>query len=363
MAQIGMRWPISCDRDSVVIFWITATTVRVWEQPLSMLALVKLRQVVDPAPEQRELIYAGRLNGLPHADPPGPRLLRSLADLLIPLEVRAALAPDRPLLITPHGLLHYLPFQALLLNDNRPLLEYATVSSAPTLRVWQALQERQAMSARSEGAEAVLVCGVRSFGGRAPELPYAEAEAQHLAAQLGDRAVLRLGSSLTADQLLAWSDDGALARFGIVHLATHAVFDAAQPLQSRILFTDAALSVPELFRLRLNARLMTLSACQTALSALKPGDELLGLREALLFAGANALLVSLWPVEDASTARLMQHFYRHLERGITPAAALAAAQRTLREAGECAYHWAPFVHHRVILPPARFTFSGYPQTL
>ena len=140
-----------------------------------------------------------------------------------------------------------------------------------------------------------------------------------------------------------WSDDGTLAGFDAVHLATHAIFDGSHPLQSRILLSDGALTVPDLFRLRLNARLVTLSACQTALSALEPGDELLGLREALLFAGANALLVSLWAVDDASTGRLMASFYDRLLGGLAPAAALASAQRQMRAAGESAFHWAPFV--------------------
>ena len=90
-------------------------------------------------------------------------------------------------------------------------------------------------------------------------------------------------------------------------------------------------------------RLVTLSGCETALSRLEPGDELLGLREALLAAGAGALLVSLWQVDDASTGRLMAAFYERLLAGATPARALAAVQREMHAAGEPAYRWAPFV--------------------
>lgn len=329
--------------DRLTIFWVTQQEARAWTRPLSKLAAAKLAQAVDPHREQREAVYAGRLRGETLPAPPGPALMRSLADLLIPREVRPALAAQHPLLIAPHGLLHYLPFAALLLDDQRPLLEHARIAYAPTLRVWEALQERRRAAAHAPHPPAALVCGLGDFDGRAAGLPYAETEARTIAGLLGAQVTLLLGAAASAGQLSAWRDRDILARFDIVHLATHAVFDPQAPLHSRILLADGALTLPDLFRLRLGARLVTLSACQTALSTLRPGDELLGLREALLFAGAGALLVSLWQVDDASTARLMAAFYRRLAQGAAPAAALAAAQRELRAAGLSAYHWAPFV--------------------
>ncbi|OIO94999.1 MAG: hypothetical protein AUK03_06010 [Anaerolineae bacterium CG2_30_64_16] len=332
--------------DQVTIFWVTADDVRAWTRPLTKLSLHKLTQAVDPAAEQRELVYAGELRGVRQPNPPGPRLLRSLADLLIPPEVQEALSPDRPLLIAPHGFLHYLPFHALRLADDRPLLAHARVSYAPTLRVWEALLARRGGSGQTGWGRALL-CGLGEFNGRAPGLAHTEDEvrllARLLAGQFGAAAEALLGEAVTYDRLQRWSDDGTLAGFDIVHLATHATFDGDRPLQSRILLADTALAVPDLFRLRLGARLVTLSACQTALSALRPGDELLGLREALLHAGAGSLLVSLWAVDDASTGRLMAAFYRHLLAGAAPADALARAQRALYAAGEPAYRWAPFV--------------------
>lgn len=329
--------------DRLVIFWVTSVGVRAWTRPLSRLTAAKLAQAVDPHHEQREVVYAGRLRAAVLPQPPGPLLLRALADLLIPAEIRSELKADRPLLIAPHGLLHYLPFAALLLDDRRSLLEHAQIVYAPTLRTWEALRARAYSAAQTAGEEAALVCGLRHFGGRAAELLYAEDEARAIAGLAGERVTLLLGAAVTADRLSDWRDAGILSRFGLVHLATHAVFDPQAPLRSRILLADGALTVPDLFRLRLNARLVVLSACQTALSSLHPGDELLGLREALLFAGANALLVSLWPVDDASTARLMIAFYRRLAHGASPAAALALAQRELAAAGLSPYHWAPFV--------------------
>ncbi len=344
-ATCGPRWAALAyylRRDRLDIFWVTADTVRAWRRSLSRLDLAKLRHAVDPEPEARELLYAGRLRGMAQPDPPGRRILGALAALLIPPELHAELAPDRRLLIAPHGLLHYLPFQALILPDGRPLLRHAAVSYAPTLRVWEGLARRAAARTRDAMGRA-LFCGVSDFGDRAPALRCSEIEAHDLAAQFGPRATLLLGGAASLDRLQAWSDGGTLAGFDIVHLATHAVFNGARPLTSRILLADGGLAVPDLFRLRLNARLVTLSACQTALSRLEPGDELLGLREALLFAGAGALLVSLWQVDDAVTGRLMARFYAALLAGAQPVEALAAAQRDLRDEGEPAFNWAPFV--------------------
>lgn len=344
-ARLGAGWGALVyylRSNQVIVFWLTAEDVQAWTHPLSRLDLAKLRQAVDPALQQRELVYAGRLRGVPQPMAPGPRLLRDLARLLIPDPVAVALAEPRPLVIVPHGLLHMLPFHALPLPDGRPLLEHATVTYAPTLHVWEALNERQANQPAGRLHRA-LVCGVEAFGPHAPGLAFVHSEARDVAEAFGSRARLLLGRAVTRQQLEAWSADGTLAGFDLLHLATHAVFDRARPLQSRILLADGAWDVPDLFRLRLNARLVTLSACQTALSACEPGDELLGLREALLFAGAGALLVSLWPVDDASTGRLMVRFYDELQRGAAAATALATAQRALRAEGESAFHWAPFV--------------------
>lgn len=328
--------------DSVIIFWISRSTIRAYTRVLSSLDRAKLSRAVDPDPEQREVTYAGRLRGTPHPQPPGPRLMADLAQLLIPDDVLPELTDHRRLLIAPHGLLHYLPFHALRPDGGEPLLARATISYAPSLRAWEALATAD-MAAPQGPVGDGLVVGIGDFRGRAPVLAHAQVEAHDVAKILGPGTRTLFGRAATRERLLRWAEDGTLAGYDVIHLATHALFDGVHPLQSGILLADAALTVPDLFRLRLNARLVTLSACQTALSRLEPGDELLGLREALLFAGARALLVSLWPVDDAATGRLMGHFYTRLLAGARPAEALAAAQRMLYDEGEPVFNWASFV--------------------
>ena len=101
----------------------------------------------------------------------------------------------------------------------------------------------------------------------------------------------------------------------MLHLATHGDFRADNPLFSGLALADGSLTTLDCFNLRLRASLVTLSGCQTGRSVVSGGDELLGLTRALLSAGAASLVLSLWAVEDISTARLMEAFYRNLAAG------------------------------------------------
>ena len=100
--------------------------------------------------------------------------------------------------------------------------------------------------------------------------------------------------------------------------------------------------VRDAYELRLRCMLVTLSACETGVSALAPGNDLVGLARGFLLAGAPALLVSLWMVDDAATADLMTSFYRALLTGIRPAAALRRAQCELLATHPHPFFWAPF---------------------
>jgi CHAT domain-containing protein len=169
-----------------------------------------------------------------------------------------------------------------------------------------------------------------------------------------------------------------LAGYPYIHFATHGVLSEEAPLLSSILLADGeALNVYELMGLKLDADLVVLSGCRTALGEITAGDDVIGLTRGLLGAGARAAVVSLWPVEDVSTSLLMGEFYRQLraEKPKPPRVALQAAQNYLRgldpdqieekvaglrdlarerdleaecEAPEAEdyshpYHWAPFV--------------------
>jgi CHAT domain-containing protein len=274
-------------------------------------------------------------------------------------------ASIRRLFIVPHDLLYHLPFHALH-DGERYLLErcevvYLPVASlllrqtfevsetlrrtphSPSLHSGQALWSGTSQGKLSKVSHRALIVG-HDHDGR---LPAALQEAQaiyELLATAADRTGLvprpLLGADAPEANLRGHTPDCAL-----LHLATHGVFRQDNPLFSALRLADGWLTLADVERLVLpQAGLVTLSACETGLGDLHGGD-LFGLSQAFLHAGAASLVVSLWPVPDEATRRLMIGFYRRLIAGESKAAALRGAQLELM--AEPAYrhplHWAGFV--------------------
>ena len=114
-------------------------------------------------------------------------------------------------------------------------------------------------------------------------------------------------------------------------------------MASGLKLADRWLTVRDIYAMRLRASLMTLSGCETGRAAVRNGDELMGLVRGCIAAGARSLLLSLWAVNDESTADLMADFYGAYRQGISPAAALRGAQRALLERKPHPASWAPFI--------------------
>jgi CHAT domain-containing protein len=108
---------------------------------------------------------------------------------------------------------------------------------------------------------------------------------------------------------------------------------------------DDMLTAREIFDLKLNAELVTLSACETGINETKQGDELIGFTRALTYAGASSVIVSLWSVYDPSTRELMAEFYKLLKHEKDKATALQQAQIKIMQKDEYShpYYWAPFI--------------------
>lgn len=241
---------------------------------------------------------------------------------------RLLIAPALPhikgkeLLIVPHDLLHYLPFQALQSTDNRYLIEKYPISYLSSASLMQFTQEkRRAMGDR------VLAFGNPDLGDPEKNLEYAELEAQEIKSAYPQSAVyLKQEASEAKAKALSPNND-------VIHFATHAELKEDDPLSSAILLTkdgkeDGRLETREIFGMNLKANLVVLSGCDTGLGKLSTGDELVGLTRAFIYAGTPSVIASLWKIDDSSTAVLMASFYKNLKT-MTKAEALRQAQLQL----------------------------------
>jgi CHAT domain-containing protein/tetratricopeptide (TPR) repeat protein len=217
---------------------------------------------------------------------------------------------------------------------------------------------------------------------RLPRLPATRQEVEDLS-KLSRHSTVLLGPDASEQRLVAMAGSGELGRYRLIHLATHAWVNPERPEESTLFLSrvdlpdpleaaekgeriyDSRLTVKEILQeWKLNADLVTLSGCQTALGQRVSGEGYVGFAHAFLQAGARSLLVSLWPVEDQATSLLMQRFYGHLfgktrgdrgersdDRPMTKRDALQEAKRWLREYRDAdgnrpytqPYYWASFV--------------------
>ncbi|MBZ5626387.1 MAG: CHAT domain-containing protein [Acidobacteriia bacterium] len=243
--------------------------------------------------------------------------------LIAPIEdhLRAA-----HLIVAPHGFLHYLPFHALF--DGRNYLgSRFSISYTPSASVYYLCCVKNAKP--SEGA---LILGVPD-----PSAPHILSEVNAVASVLPN-AEVHVGSQATYAVL---REAGSRKRF--VHIATHGSFRQDNPMFSSINLGDSQLSLFDLYQLDLRAELVTLSGCGTGLNVVVGGDELMGLKRGLLYAGAQGALLTLWDVNDQSTAGFMKLFYERLQSNPNKAQALQFAMDETRKIYPHPFYWAPFV--------------------
>ena len=138
----------------------------------------------------------------------------------------------------------------------------------------------------------------------------------------------------------------------VIHFACHGEFNDRQPLQSALVLTkdadnDGRLQVHEIFELDLkDTNLVALSACETGVSKIQGGDDLVGLSRGFIYAGTPSILATLWKVDDLATAELIQRFYTNWQvKGMNKPKALQMAQIELKNIPEYKhpFYWAPFV--------------------
>jgi hypothetical protein len=261
--------------------------------------------------------------------------MRALDDALFPPKVRDALVKTEHLVVVPTLGIGAAPFAALEpLAPGEPLVQRMSVTIAPSLfDLWDRVDPW------SYGFARPVVVGNPTFDdARLPPLPGAEAEARMVAARVGGRAWL--GADANAERVL-----DAMPRADLVYLATHGEASTDDPMEQSVLVLAGDRSrwlTPAIIqRHATTAKLVVLSACQTGLGGVQRAG-ITGLARAFIFAGSPRVVMSLWSVDDASTAALMEAFLDAL-RSRPPADALRVAMLAMRARGAGAARWAPFI--------------------
>lgn len=260
---------------------------------------------------------------------PAPKELRELyAAILQPLELR----PPEQVVFIPHRALHLAPLHALADGDG-PLVRRHPVAYALSI---SAAAESLGRAAESRGG--LLALGNPDLGDPQMDLPAAEDEVKAIARMSGSTAYVRADASAARFRA---NGPGA----GIIHVAAHATVDEVDPLYSKLKLAAGDVEAREIYDMDLrSAGLVTLSACSSGMGRVAGGDEFLGFKRSFFVAGARTLLVSLWPVADESTARLMRSFYRHREgKGAAESLRLAQLELLDNPPDAAPLFWAPFI--------------------
>ena len=278
------------------------------------------------------------------------------------------------LIVVPDGILHLLPFDILREPGGSLLLETRTISYVQASTVLSVLRNtKETQSARraflgvgdvpyqNQGGvsrkldkptalKQRLMRGLSdNFGAPLHDLPHTREEVTEVNKLVGNDGIVLLGTEATETAFKAQP----LQDFKIIHLAAHGFADTQFPERSGLVLgvdpnshDDGLLQVREIIRLRFNADLVTLSACNTGVGKLQGEEGVTNLVEAFLVSGAKAVVASLWSADDTYTLDLMERFYTHIAEGQDKAAALRQAKLDLlakygRQVPP--YYWGAFV--------------------
>lgn len=287
--------------------------------------------------------------------------LLNLHGLLVGKEFADMLKEAGKVYIVPHGILHHLPFGALITS---PLnLDFSKTKHLVRPKFW--LEEKSLVflpsasvlefisKKNSDDFSNALIIGNPVYPSPTwAKLPGAEEEAKTISEEFAEKTLL---VQQEATETFVKQN---ISEFNVIHFATHGEFDA-NALESKVLFTatredDGYLTAHEIFDLNLKASLVVLSACQSGQvggyirDRESAGDDLVGLTRSFLFAGAPRIIATLWFVDDKSTSSVMKKFYENkLRSGLPVHEALRQAQLEVLNSDENIdwvhpFYWAPY---------------------
>lgn len=319
-----------------------------------------------------------------------PNAAEELGHILLPMPK----LEDKRLLIVADGILHYLPFAALISTETKqPLItehEIINLPSASTLAIIRREAEKVKVGTKSVivladpvfskkdiRCQTIAKNGVKESNSsliatrsadeylekatRDVELVSNEAELVRLLSTKDEAEAItnlvapnerKIAVGFEANKALAISTE--LQQYRFIHFATHGLLNSTHPELSGIVLSlineqgeaqDGFLKLSDIYNLNLPADLVVLSACQTGLGKEIKGEGMVGLARGFMHAGASRIVASLWKVDDEATAELMRYFYKAmLKDGLKPSAALRSAQLMMlkQKQRQSPFYWAAF---------------------
>ncbi len=307
-----------------------------------------------------------------------------------PVIEKISIPDNSELFIVPDGILYYLPFEALVTEEgkegdskitfsrfsaNKYLIEKYSISYIPSATLLDpSLREKKEKPAGTFLAfgnpdftvtpDVRIIPGMNNFirlqGGDnsyfAP-LPSTEKQVRNICDMFKKTGKSEVYTGINATE---GNVKSKVSDYKYLLFATHGFLDEENPMYSGLVFTlkgatdeDGFLRAMEILNLNLKSDLVVLSACETGLGKIRTGEGVIGLTRSFMYAGSPSVVVSLWSVESASTARLMEIFYKNLMSSMTEAEALRKAKITLMKETEVVegnklsyshpFFWAPFV--------------------
>lgn len=276
---------------------------------------------------------------------------KNLYDILIG-PAQDSINQAKRILICPDGPLNILPFAALV-RQTRPMPRYF-IEDKPLHMVNSMTVYDEMRKLKTENGQQKRLLAFGDPVNNLAALKSAQKEVQEIGSLFGQSATIRLGRQATETSAKEESKD-----YSILHFAVHGLLDTDVGLNSSL-----ALSQPEMLggkasekdnglwqaweifeQARLKADLVVLSACETGSGENVRGEGLIGLTRAFQYAGAKSIVMSLWSVDDASTATFMTAFYQELRRGASKDVALQKAMEATRnkEKWRHPFYWSPFI--------------------
>ncbi|MDM8526952.1 CHAT domain-containing protein [Anaerolineales bacterium HSG24] len=297
-----------------------------------------------------------------------PKLYQAV---IAPLE--KYLSPDKPIIMAPFAQLHLLPLSAACNPAGRYLADNYTVTFVPSLTALHVAHEQtkrntafrqcetEQAEARFTDANSPAMLSV-AYPGQGEEYLHNVLYEAEAIAQCFQPSELLKDEQATPDEVIKRAQNKQ-----VLHLSCHGEFDSDQPEQSGLaLAGNQWLTIQQIItNLKLSqTQLVSLAACRSGQMDIRQGEEHVGLLQAMLTAGAETVIASLWRVDDAATFELFSNFYNHIADQASPAQAMQQAMLMVRQRGyrQHPYYWAGFQVNGLAHQTIKSSFRSAPQT-